>query len=370
MLGLLPTFLVIFLGFAVFLWAGTLFFQGYIYSEPASALYWRAPAAGAALALFLCLWCFLDYRNPGRYNATWFEPTASDDEVFDKFWSVKGNREILYQAHKTARGLIEYSGANGRPWSRSDADGVVEAILVEDKDGQRIRFNAELTDDKKFKTAAGEPLRYVEAGGRGRVMTETYIGKLPVSHRGATLAKIVLSLFHLGLWFACLWFLLHFQWGHALGLAVVLWLVLTLTLLPIIFTKTEETAKQRVLPASSATTAHTRSPGLIVHRRPSAVSDRRQDMHDVAVLHHVTLSLQTVDAVGLGLFHGADTLEVVEADDLGTHKASGQIGVNLGRPFDRILALGEAPCPALVFSHREEYHQPHRVINRPKHLVP
>jgi hypothetical protein len=248
--GLLVTALLVFLGIAVFLWAGTLFFQGYIYSEPVSQLYWRAPAAGAILALFLAVWCLLDYRSPGRYNATWFEPTASDEEVFDKFWSVKGNREILYQARKDASGLIEYRDGAGRPWSRSDADGIVEAIIVEDKDGQKIRFNADVTEDKKFKTAPGEPVRYVEAGG-SRVMTATYIGKLPVSHWGTTFAKFLLSLIHLGLWFACLWVILQFQWGHAFGLAIVLWLTVTLTLLPLLFTKTEEAAKQRALPPSA-----------------------------------------------------------------------------------------------------------------------
>lgn len=262
LLILLLTFLLVFLGLAVFLWAGTLFFQGYIYSEPASELYWRAPAAGAVLALFLGFWCFLDYRNPGRYNGTWFEAGASDDEVFNRFWSVKGNREILYEAHKDARGVIEYRDATGRPWSRSDAEGVVEAIIVEDPDGQKIRFNAELTDDKKFKAPRGEPVRYVEVDGRGRVMTNTYIGKVPVSHWGTTLAKVVLSLLHLALWFACLWLILDFQWGHAFGLALVIWLALSLTLLPLLFAKTEDAAKQNAVPTSAAsTTRYTRLAG-------------------------------------------------------------------------------------------------------------
>ena len=246
MLALLLTFLVVLVGLAIFVWAGTLFFQAYIYSEPVSQLYWRAPAAGAALGLFLAFWCFLDYRAPGRYNATWFEPTASEEEVFEKFWSVQGDRQTLFEARKNARGLIEYRDAAGRPWSRSDVDGVVEAIIVEDKDGQKTRFNAELTADKKFKSAQGEPVRYVEADGRHRVMTDTYMGKLPVFHWGTTLAKIALALLHLGLWFICLWLLLQFQWGHAFGLALVIWLVMTLTVLPILFAKTEETAKQNL----------------------------------------------------------------------------------------------------------------------------
>ncbi|HLJ92773.1 MAG TPA: hypothetical protein VKU02_06205 [Gemmataceae bacterium] len=246
-LGLLVMMLLLLLGFAVFLWAVTLFFQGYLYSEPVGGLFWRAPAAGTILAAFLGFWCVLDYRHPGHFNATWFDPAPSEDEIFDKFWAVKGNREILYEAHKRPGGQIEYWDAAHRPWARSDADGIVEAIVVEAKDGQKTRFNAELTDDKKFKTDPGEPVRYVEAGGLGRVMTETYIGKLPVSQWGATLAKILLSLVHFTLWFVCLWLLLQFQWGHAFGLALVLWLAITLTLLPIVFTTAEETAKQRVV---------------------------------------------------------------------------------------------------------------------------
>ena len=35
-------------------------------------------------------------------------------------------------------------------------------------------------------------------------------------------------------WFACLWLLLRFQWPHALGLAVVLWLACTLLLWPVL----------------------------------------------------------------------------------------------------------------------------------------
>jgi heme exporter protein D len=50
----------------------------------------------------------------------------------------------------------------------------------------------------------------------------------------------------------CLWLLLQFQWSHAFGLAIVVWLVVTLTLLPIVLSKIEETAKQRAVPTSTA----------------------------------------------------------------------------------------------------------------------
>jgi hypothetical protein len=56
---------------------------------------------------------------------------------------------------------------------------------------------------------------------------------------------------HLIVWFLCLWLLLRFQWGHALGLACVAWLVLTF-FLPPLFKKTEDLAKQRAAQATSS----------------------------------------------------------------------------------------------------------------------
>src|SRR5215469_15735149 len=73
--SLVVVLLVVFAVLSLLLAAWTLFFQGYIYSEPVEAIYWRAPAAGAALTLFLLIWMVLDYRSietpqdEGRYRS-------------------------------------------------------------------------------------------------------------------------------------------------------------------------------------------------------------------------------------------------------------------------------------------------------------
>ena len=46
MSGLILTVILVWVVLMVVLGAGTLWLQGYIYSEPAADLYWRAPAAG------------------------------------------------------------------------------------------------------------------------------------------------------------------------------------------------------------------------------------------------------------------------------------------------------------------------------------
>lgn len=243
-----------FFGMSILLWAGTLFFQGYIYSEPVNGLYWRAPLAGLILTLFTAYWCWLDYRAPGKYN-TLFEFSAREEEAFKKFWSVKKGKEVPYVAKTTGQGRTEYRDPRGRPWSRSDAEGVMEAIIVEDKDGQKIRFETELTKDGKFKIEQSEPVRYVETGGRHRVMTDDYIGKVSEVRPGMVAANVLLNFFHFAVWFACLWLILRYQWGHAFGLAVVIWLVATLTLLPMMFKKVEDLSRNRA--NTSQTTSST-----------------------------------------------------------------------------------------------------------------
>ena len=241
--GLLFVFVVIFLASAVVLWGGTFVLQAYFYSNPTPELFWRAPLAAAVVTAFLGFWTFLDYRQPGGFN-TLFEFRAREDQVFDKFWSVKNKQEIPYVSHKLGQGRIEYRDSQGKAWARSDTEGLVEAIVVEDKDGHKTRFVAE-TKDGKFVARQGEPVRYREEGGK-RVMTDTYIGQLSVTRWSLVISNILLNLGHLIAWWLVLWLILRYQWSHALGLALALW-AMFMFLLPALFTKAEDVARARAV---------------------------------------------------------------------------------------------------------------------------
>jgi len=65
---------------------------------------------------------------------------------------------------------------------------------------------------------------------------------------GRVVDKNPLNFLHLGLWFVCLWVFVRFQWSHALGLAIIMWLVMTLAVLPMVF----EQAGHRALAASAS----------------------------------------------------------------------------------------------------------------------
>src|SRR5262249_32624780 len=145
---------------------------------------------------------------------------------------------------RNSAGRFEYRDKDtNKTWSRSDSEGVVEAIIIEDSDGQKVRFEAELTADGKFRAPAGEPVRYVDVNGKHRVMTDNDIGNITIARSGRVFANILLNFLHLIVWFAVLWLLLRFQWSHALGLAVVLWLVMTFAIMPMLFRRADEAGR-------------------------------------------------------------------------------------------------------------------------------
>jgi hypothetical protein len=251
-LPLLPTLVLLLLAVMVVCWAGTLVLQSYIYSEPVAQLYWRAPAAGLVLAAFLGWWCYLDYRTPQGYNPLKmiFEPMTVHSEEFPRFTAIKKGKATVYEGKRNARGRREYVDSNNRPWSPSGTDGITEAIIVKEGD-QDVRFNVDLAPDGMPRKDQDGAIHYVEENGKHRIMTDTYIGKLAAPRPGSLGLTFLLSLLHLALWFLCLWLLLRFQWSHALGLAIVLWVVLTLTVMPMLFGKVENLANEKATPAAA-----------------------------------------------------------------------------------------------------------------------
>ncbi|MBL8792615.1 MAG: hypothetical protein JNM56_01790 [Planctomycetia bacterium] len=247
MLQLVLILLVVFVLMTAVIWGVTRIGQGLLYNDPVDGLVWRAPAAATVLTGFVGLWCLLNYSSLGPNDLTVpldtvfrFQPTQNKD--VDRFWSVRQGKEILFKRYDTGRpGTFEFRDAGNSPWRKADTDYIMEAIVIEE-DGRRTRFEPELTKEGLFVSQENFP-PYYEVGGR-RVMEQP--GRLSVLHRGLWLLNVLLNLLHFGLWFACLWLLLRFQWLHALGLAVVLWLIMTLFPLAMVLDRTLEAVRPPV----------------------------------------------------------------------------------------------------------------------------
>src|SRR5262249_34694774 len=90
-----------------------------------------------------------------------------------------------------------------------------------------------------------QPVRYLESGGRGRVMEERTLGRLFMFRWNLFVVNILLNVVHLIVWFVALWLLLRFQWSHALGLALIFWIVSSFAILPMLLAGAEEAGQRR-----------------------------------------------------------------------------------------------------------------------------
>jgi hypothetical protein len=241
--------LVVFAVLSLLLAAWTLFFQGYIYSEPVAGIYWRAPAAGAALTLFLSLWIALDYRSvekptdEGRYRPL-HELSAREIERYDKLTAVLPPDRKKVQFAWQGNQYVTKGGQRlpGRPLE----------IIAADKEGQEHVFKPK-TDEKtgNFKVEENGRLRYYEEGNPNRYMEEDYPGLITIYHFSWLIMGLLLNFGFLVVWFLCFWLLLDFQWSHALGLAFGAWLI-SLFVLPMILTEAEKVRKANLPPTRTA----------------------------------------------------------------------------------------------------------------------
>jgi hypothetical protein len=242
--SLVLTLLLVWLGVTVLLAAWTLLVQGYLYEGPVEQLWWRAPAAGASLALFFGLWAFLAMRTPGRYDIlTEFSAQEVRGPFKEMTVTTPDGKEETYKPRRGADGRVRYF-RDGRPMpSRPGRIMVTEdgqkAVFLPDRDVAGLYRVAR--DKTPFGDVEGS-LHYRDE--RGRVMTEDSLGYISVYHPGWLAANLALNFLHLAVWFFCLWLLLLFHWPHALGQAAVAWVAAMLFVVPFLLARAEALARR------------------------------------------------------------------------------------------------------------------------------
>lgn len=245
---------------AVF-WGGSLWLQAYLYNEPASGMYWRAPAAATATTLCLAFWCYLesssyDPAEGGPAYDVFIYAAASRTTYFPEFAATnldpagKEGKPIRYRTRDRTMVSPPY-----RKWSPTD-------LIIVKEDGNEVRFVAEkdghghyVRERKRAPAGLGwlisagaeQPLRYKD--GRGRIMTEDAVGQLTSSRWGRFWAVVLLSVAQFVVCFACLWLLIGFQWPHALLIAVVLWSVITFAFMHMLVTAVDSARSASALGA-------------------------------------------------------------------------------------------------------------------------
>lgn len=243
--------LVVWFALAVLLAAWTLFLQGYIYSEPVEQVFWRAPAAGTIIALYLSLWVFLAYKAPGRYDILSEFSATQRQEPFKELSAVIEGKEEVFKLTRGADGRWQYRRSNRPMPSRP------EKIIVTEN-SQQTTFVPDRDTVGHFKVEPGRGLRYRDE--RGRWMEEGFYGQIETFRPSWLFANLLLNFMHLVVWFVCLWLILQFQWPHALGQAIGFWLVTMLFVVPPLLARAEAAANASGVRAA-ASSAQSLSPG-------------------------------------------------------------------------------------------------------------
>ncbi len=214
--------LLLFLVLSAVLYLLARFLHGMLYTEIPADLHWRAPAAAAVV-------CLAGPVLAAVFNSA--ENTAWPIAFTDLFMFSTGRTEVEFKAFElpggrrfdrqlTSGGRVQYRDAQG-PLPTTP-----EALVGITSDGQKVKLTIKKDSEGHIDRSQG--VRYVDPD--GREMTEEQFGAIVSSHSGPVFFTLFVILLSAGVWFACWWLLLKFQWPQALGLALASFLLWAATL--------------------------------------------------------------------------------------------------------------------------------------------
>jgi hypothetical protein len=270
LLILILILVILLVSLIVLIWAATVFFQGYFYTEPTAGIAWQAPATAAVLTFGYAVWCIWiaasSTASPINLPIdTIFRFTPREDMLkrpAPKLWAIKADPHkktgtdrdgevVPYVSEHVFDKLnsekFRYKNPEtGKPYQ----PGGVIALEIQPlpDDPAKMRFD-------KTETGTGQYEQFVSRDGWIMMQFEDGPTGLPSKFRiGRFILNILFNLAHFLGWFVCLWLLLRFQWPHALGFAIVMWLVMTLVVLPMILGYAGQVSESRRAPATHTVT--------------------------------------------------------------------------------------------------------------------
>lgn len=221
--------------FGVVLWLVSVALQGWLYSDLASKLPLRALAAGAAMALFHTGWCAIYQKDPGRFDTLFSFKTEALDGKYDEIQSIRkvGKNEQKPVKYIRLGESTDFEALETRKhWNRSDADGMMVAILIQEKGKDKpTRFDANLSPEGMFRPK--NESKYETDGGK-RYMDEISLGNVYRKRSFSVIGNFFVNFLHLALWCVLFWPVMRFTLGHAVGLGLAFWAI-TMLLQPVLF---------------------------------------------------------------------------------------------------------------------------------------
>ena len=230
---------LLFVGIFALLWLGSVYLQGWLYSDLASKLPLRAAVGALVMAGFLTGWCVIYKADPGRFDTLLNFSREKTDGMYTEFESVRKVGAVEKPPVKFVRSLsgkgatTEFLTTDGqKPWSRSDSEAMVVAILIKEKDqAEPTRFDAQLAPDGKFPATA---LRYVQPK-TTRYVDEVALGTVNRIRSWSLIGNLFANFLHAALWCAVFCLVMRFEFGNACAIGLAFWAVTMLAVQPALF---------------------------------------------------------------------------------------------------------------------------------------
>ncbi len=246
---LVLTLILLSVAVAAMMWAMALFVQPYLHGEPADRLPIRVLVAGLTVGCFVTFWVYVNTRadRPDKYG-TFFEFNPTGTKTFDQFEAVerlatKGadgkypEKTVAFKRTAGKQGEFVAAGNPSQKFRLNTTSMMTVAIIVDDN-GQKARFDAELSDSgTTYKT----PAKVFRESGSARFLEGENIGTYFAPSTGSVVAAVTLNLMLFVVWFLVFFPILRYSSGLSLGLAVGFGLATMLIALPLLFEMNRKT---------------------------------------------------------------------------------------------------------------------------------
>lgn len=233
-MSLVLLILVFWFALTLLMAAGTLFLQGYFNETPPEIkdVLWRAPVASATVTCFVALWVALSVGDPARYAPITEYSSEETSDPPKTLKAVVGGETIEYRLQPQVHGpSVYFDRERARPMPKRP-----DAVIMKE-DGKDIRF------EPRKDEAPGQWLRYYDDDGRW--MEEGNFGVLTTKRTGNTFVYFLLTVLHLGVWFAAAWPLLRYSVWQSVAITLISWATMVFFVMPPMWQQARKVAVER-----------------------------------------------------------------------------------------------------------------------------
>ncbi|MCS7168162.1 MAG: hypothetical protein RMI91_03470 [Gemmatales bacterium] len=203
------------------LWLVSLFLHYYLYTQQPEGLVWRVPLAAGVIVVVCLIFPLVmaqwwDQVVPITMGQIFLDTTPPHVIEFDQIEVMEAGRKVIYRREGKGIGPDNFVAPDRRRFPRD----IEEFTAVTRDEEQRIKFQAMRRNQDNARLGGTNQVYVSEQGHR---MGLGELGRIELGSPGTRALSLLVVVLGLGSWIGS-FLLLQFNFGHALGLGIGLYL--------------------------------------------------------------------------------------------------------------------------------------------------